>query len=160
MTGRNQFLLTVGISLPILAGAALLTWRRVAVELMASATAREFRRNFTNTPAGSEPAGGSVEGGSTLLTQAEWAWRFGGSAGLGRLQTLADDSSLTPQGRLLAAQVRDMIATGGHLSFLRGILDAKHGLRHDLEPPPWPTIALIEYIHQRDSRGQGGEPRD
>jgi hypothetical protein len=69
-----------------------------------------------------------------------------------RLAALAQDESLTAQGRLVAAQLRDMIALGTHLPHLRAILEAKRGQRPDIEPPVWPTSAVIEYIYQRDSK--------
>jgi len=45
-----------------------------------------------------------------------------------------------------------MISFGGHLPYLRGILDAKAGRRQDIAPPKWPTIALMEYIYRQDHR--------
>lgn len=141
MTKRRKFLLTVALGLAVAAVILAFTWQRIAIKLMSASTAREFRRSYS--PGATAPA---------TMAQRDWAWRFGGKAGLPRLQRLTKDESLTPQGRLLAAQLRDLIATGGHLAYLRTILEAKRGQRKDIEPPAWPTIALIEYIYERDSR--------
>ncbi len=139
MTRRRQFLLTVAIALPVALLAAWLAWRPVAVALMSRATAREFERTFS--PGASDP----VE-----LAMWEWAWRFGGTAGMDRLEELARDQSLTPHGRRVAARLRGYIATGGHLRQLRALIEAERGQRSDIEPPAWPTSALIRYIYRRD----------
>ncbi|NQT52159.1 hypothetical protein HQ576_08920 [bacterium] len=141
MTKRRQYILTVAIGLAVAFVAAVFVWRPVAVELMSRSTAREFREQF---------AKGKQQTAS--IEPRDWAWHFGGRAGLGRLQSLAKDESLSPRGRLFAAQLRDMISFGGHLPYLRSILDAKAGRRQDIAPPKWPTIALIEYIYRHDHR--------
>jgi hypothetical protein len=139
MTRRRQFLLTVAIALPLALLAAWLAWRPFAVELMSRSTAGEFRRTFS--PGATDP----IE-----LAMWEWAWRFGGTTGMDRLEELAKDESLTPHGRRVAAQLRDYIATGGHLPRLRALIEAERGQRSDIEPPAWPTNALIRYIYRRD----------
>ena len=142
MTKKRQFFLTTAIGLVVAAVAFWLCWRPLAVELMSRDTAREFKRVLS-----SEEPDKKVK-----MTLDEWAWRFGGKAGLGRLRELASDADLAPAARIKAAQLRDKIASGAHLPYLRRIVAASRGEDTGVPPRRWPTSAMIEYIYERDSR--------
>ena len=137
MTKKRQFFFTVAVGLVVAAVAFWLWWRPVAVELMSRDTAREFKRVFSSQ----EP------GDKTGMTHNEWAWRFGGKAGLDRLRELANDTELAPAARIKAAQLRNMVASGAHLPYLRRIVGASRGEDTGVQPRRWPTSAMIEYIY-------------
>ncbi len=73
----------------------------------------------------------------------DWACRFGGRIGLPALEKLAQDPSLTPEGRDRAKCIHDLIIRGEHVKFLEWALTSK-GL------PPWPIPTLWKYIYERD----------
>ena len=140
MTTRKQFLLTVLIGLAVVGGVFLLTWRRLVVCLMARSAAAQLRRSYASKGAP-----------RVQMTPNDWAIEFGGKAGLPHLEALVNDESITQEGRAFAARLRDLIANGAHLPYLRLQIDAIRGRRTDVQPPPWPRRAILEYIYERDS---------
>lgn len=133
-----------GLALLALLIVAIAHWRPLGVWLLRANTQMQFRSQFRG------PGGRDVQRDRT-----DWAWQFGGTAGLPALKRLAEDPAINPRGQKLAREIHRYISRGTHLPRLGALVDAYHGVKNGLVPPHWPAGPLVEHIYERDLRALG-----
>lgn len=80
----------------------------------------------------------------------DYAWLFGGTFGLSRLDNLKNNPQLSPRGQRIAKEIFDHISSGKHLEYLKMHKEAYQGLRDDLDCPNWPINVLKVYLYDHD----------
>ncbi len=138
---RKMYLLW-GVALTLLAviGLGCAFWRPIGLSLLRYQTEQRFRSNFaTNNSL------------FAAISPGDWAVDFGGTASLGLLDELASDDRVAPIGQAQARAIRATINSGGHLGYLKSMIEDRKGLPSDCAAPGGLKGALLEYIYERDS---------
>jgi hypothetical protein len=117
----------------VLLGFALvgMFWREAAVSVLAAGAERSFSASYARDT-------------RTRMIKADvdWAIDFGGRRGLRRLDRLAMESSLAPEGREKAREIGDLIRRGDHIPYADDL--ARHS--------PWVRRLLLRKIAEDDRR--------
>jgi hypothetical protein len=117
-------------------------WQPVGVDILSGFTGWRFKSNFARQE--------KIE---IEMNIDEWAWQFGGQAGLERLGQIIRNPVVKDPARELAQTIHDRIQNGDHLPHLHRMIEVRDGIRRDrsIHVPKWPVSRLIEYIYEQDS---------
>ncbi|KAF0244011.1 MAG: hypothetical protein FD180_2900 [Planctomycetota bacterium] len=95
------------VAIAVLLALLVFNWADLALGVLSRMTEYGFRRNY------------SPQAESRILkVPLDWAVEFGGRRALPRLDRLAADSSLSPEGRETAAEVAALIREDAHIRYL------------------------------------------
>ena len=110
----------------------ILFWKPVLIHVGVWATEWDFRACH-----------GAEKRYTVIKANEDWAVQFGGTAGLGALERLQQNPNVSAPGRHIAVRIAGMIRKGGHLEYLRYMVE--EGLPNGL------MVERAAYILERDS---------
>ena len=117
----------------------LLFWKPIGVNVISYFVYSDFKKEFDIS-----------SDFHTVRHIDDYAWLFGGTFGLPKLNKLKNNPKISPNGQKLAKEIFDHIYYGKHLEYLKMHKEAYQGLRDDIDCPSWPINVLKVYLYNHD----------
>ena len=120
-------------------------WRPIAVHVYSFFTAWSFADEFDSSR-------------SRFICKHpdDWAWQFGGMAGLPHLKSLSEDDDLSPSGRSFARNLHDRISNGRHLPGVHMMVELDR--QNKSSNTPWLHAVIVKYVYEHDKKALNWTP--